>query len=507
MTALALQHTLALTEPGAIALFLVIFGVLMAASVLLSRALDRFGIPVVLLFLVLGMLGGSEGIGGIAFDDHRFAFQAGAIALILILLDGGLSTRYASIRESAKPASLLATLGVLATAALVAAFGRLLGLPWTQAILVGAIVSSTDAAAVFAVLRGGRLALRRRVQSTLEVESCVNDPMAVILTTAIVAWVSTGAAPGWRLALLVLLQLAVGLFVGLACGHLARLALARARISTAALFSVITLASGFISFGLATLLAGSGFLAVFATAVVLGNGPLPYRTGLIRIHEAFAWLSQIAMFLMLGLLVFPSRLLPVAGIGLALGLFLAIVARPLAVAILLAPLRFPAKEVAYIGCVGLRGAVPIVLATIPVMAGIPAADQVFHVVFFIVVVSTLIPGASIVPLTRKLHLQEAAPPVPPAALEIASLRELEGDILCFHVDTTLAVCGVSLAKIHFPSTAAALLIVRGAQLIAPRGQTVLQPGDFVYVLCQTADRPYIELLFGSPQLATQQADD
>lgn len=495
---------LALTEPATTALFLVVFGVLMMASVLLSRSLDRFGIPVVLLFLVLGMLGGSEGIGGLAFDDFHFAFQAGTVALILILLDGGINTRYAALRESISPASLLATLGVLGTAALTALGGRLLGLPWHHAILVGAIVSSTDAAAVFAVLRGGSLGLRRRVQSTLEVESCINDPMAVILTVAVIKWASTDVPPGWWIAPMVLLQLAIGLVVGVAVGYTTRFALTFARINTAGLFSAVTLAAAFLSFGAATLLAGSGFLAVFAAAVVLGNGPLPYRVGLIRIHESLAWMGQIAMFLMLGLLVFPSKLVPVAGVGLALGLFLALFARPAIVALLLLPFRYPFKESAYIGWVGLRGAVPIVLATFPVMAGLPEADRVFHIVFFIVVVSTLIPGASIVPITRRLGLQQPSPPVPAAAVEIASLRNLKGEILSFHVDRTLAVCGAKLAQIRFPDHAAAILVVRGEELLAARGSTELREGDFVHVFCRPEDRPYLELLFGPSQASTEQ---
>lgn len=326
--------TLALAEPGATALFLAIFGLLMAVSVLFTRTLDRFGIPVVLIFLVLGMLGGSEGLGGVDFSNYETAFRIGTVALVLILFDGGLNTTFRSIRKSAGPAGLLATLGVAGTACALAVIGRLLGLTWPEALLIGAIVSSTDAAAVFAVLRGGSLRVKDKVRSTLEVESCVNDPMAVILTITIVEILRAGGGLGpgalaGSLLVAVPLQLAIGAVVGVGVGFLTRWVLARIRFSTGGLYPVITLAAAFVAFGVATTAFGSGFLAVFAAAAVLGNGPLPFRAGLVRVHDAVAWMSQVSMFLMLGLLVFPSQLLPVAGVGLALGLGLALVARPL----------------------------------------------------------------------------------------------------------------------------------------------------------------------------------
>lgn len=485
-----------MSEPAATALLLAVFGLLMAFSVVFTRALDRAGIPVVLLFLVLGMLGGSEGIGGVEFDNHQFAFRVGTVALILILFDGGLNTAKTSIRRSIAPAGVLATVGVAATAGVLAVIGRGLGLGWGEAILIGAIVSSTDAAAVFAVLRGGSLRVKERNRSVIEMESCLNDPMAVILTVAVVEALGSGAMPGWTVALAVPGQLAVGAATGLAVGLSARWVLERVQFSTTGLYPVATLASAFVAFGAATLAYGSGFLAVFVASAVLGNGPLPYKAGLTRVHDAIAWFSQVSMFLMLGLLVFPSQLLPVAGVGLGLGLALAVVARPIAVGLCLLPFRWPAREVGYVSWVGIRGAVPIVLATFPVMAAIPGAERIFHIVFFVVVVSAIVPGASIVPLTRRLGLVEPGPPAPAAALEMHSLKRMDGEIRAFHVDPSVAVCGAQLRHVHFPPSAAAILIVRGTELLAARGDTRIEAGDHVYVFFRPEDEAYISLLFG-----------
>lgn len=492
---------IALAEPNATALVLTVFGLLMAFSVLFTRALDRAGVPVVLLFLVLGMLGGSEGLGGVAFDDFAFAFRIGTVALILILFDGGLNTTWASIRRSAGPAGLLATVGVAATGGLLAGCARLCGLSWTESLLIGAIVSSTDAAAVLAVLRGGGLRLKERVRSILEVESCINDPMAIILTFAVIELVSgESTSIGW-LALSVAWQLVSGLAIGLLFGFAARWALVRVPISAGGLFPVVTLAFAFLAFGAATLAAGSGFLAVFAAGAVLGNGTLPYRAGLARVHDAVAWLSQVGMFLMLGLLVYPSQLPAVAGVGLLLGLTLSFLARPLAAAGCVLPFRLPLRETGYIGWVGLRGAVPIILATFPVLAGLPDGLRIFHIVFFIVVVSTLLPGATIAPLTRRLRLEEPGPPTPSVALEMHSLRQMNGEVQGYLVTPALAVCGASLAEIEFPPGAAAILVVRGRELLAARGPTRLEAGDHVYVFFKPEDEQYIGLLFGQ-QLGT-----
>lgn len=498
MTSTPSLTILGLAEPGAIAGLLLVFGLLMALSLVFAGAFRRFGVPIMLGFMLLGMVGGSEGLGGVEFDNHEFALRAGMVALILILFDGGMNSSMNAIRKGIAPASVLATVGVVGTAGIMTLVGRLLGLSWPEALLVGAIVSSTDAAAVFAVLRGGKLRVKDNVRTTLEVESCVNDPTAVILTVAVVETLAATDPPGWSLLFEIPLQLVIGGLFGLLTGWLTRLALTRVRFTTSGLHPVLTLASAFIAFGGATIIHGSGFLAVFTAAIVIGAGSPPYRAGLRRVHDAMAWLSQVGMFVMLGLLVFPSQLLPVIGVGLTLGLALAIIARPLVVWLCLLPFRFSHAERLYVSWVGIRGAVPIILASFPVIAGIENAQGVFHMVFFIVVVSAFIPGATIVPLTRWLKLNSPELPEPAAALEVHSLGRMNGRFHVYHVQPTVAACGATLAELRFPDDASVILVVRGEQLLPARGATRIQAGDFVYIFSKEGDEPIIGLMLGSP---------
>jgi cell volume regulation protein A len=496
------------TEPAATAFLLATLGLLLAASVVSSRASQRVGVPVALVFLGLGMAAGAVGLAGTDFGDFALAFRVGTAALVLILFGGGLETPWASVRRVLAPASVLATLGVLLTAGLVAAAARWLGLVWGEALLLGAVVSSTDAASVFAVLRGSGITLKRRVGSTLEAESGINDPLAVMLTTAVTAQLLAPAQPGGtdisrvvgRMSGELALELAIGLAAGVALGYGGRWVLARISLPAGGLYPVLTVALACLAFGLPTLVHGSGFLAVYVTGLVLGAGPLPFRGGLLRVHDALAWLSQVTMFLLLGLLVRPARLGAVAGTGLALALFLAVVARPLATALCLLPFReYTRRDVLYVGWVGLRGAVPIVLATVPVLAGAPGAGRVFELVFFIVVVTALLPGGTVPWVTRKLGLAAAGPPPPRALLEIESRRPLGGELLSFYVTEAVAVAGAAIADLPFPDRASVTLVVRGDELIAPRGDTVLLPGDHVYVFAREEDRMEIQLMFGRPE--------
>lgn len=483
-----------LAEPIPTAIALLVTGILLGVSVLASRPSGRAGVPVALLFLFVGMAAGS--VAAIRFADHRLAFRAGTVALVLILFDGGLSTPVASLRRVLAPAAVLATAGVAATALLAALGARLVGLPWLPAFLFGAIVSSTDAAAVFSVLRGARIQVRRRVAHVLELESGLNDPMAVILTLGFASALAEGHAPGWGLVFQAAIQLAVGLGVGWGVGRAGRFVLSRARLAAGGLYPVLTLALAFFAFGAATLLDGSGFLAVYVAAVVLGNGPLPYRTGLTRVHDSMAWFSQVAMFLVLGLLANPVRLAAVALPGLALAILLAVLARPAAVVACLLPFRFEPREIAFIAWVGLRGAVPIILATYPVLAGVEGALRIFDLVFFVVVVSTLLQGAPIRWLVRRLGLESPGPPSPRALLEIVSREPLAGEVLSFYVEPASAVAGSAIADLPFPEGASVMLIVRGHELVSPRGPTVLDPGDHVYVFARPEEKPLVMLLFG-----------
>jgi cell volume regulation protein A len=476
------------------------FGGLLAASVALSRVSARLGLPVALLFLVVGVFAGSEGLGHIAFEDYGFAFRVGTTALALILFDGGLNTPWSSAREVLAPAAVLATLGVVATAGLVAVAAHLFGLSWLMAMLLGAIVSSTDAAAVFSVLSASGTRLRKKVGLTLEVESGLNDPMAVILTTAVTAAMASGAALSvGGLALDVVLEMAIGAIAGYGIARAGRLLIRRVHLPAAGLYPAFTLALACLSFGITTLLHGSGFLAVYVTGMTLGSGTLPHAVGIRRVHDALGWLSQVLMFLLLGLLVFPSRLLNVASVGLTIALFLAFVARPVVAMLCLVPFRYRWRDSAYVGWVGLRGAVPIVLATIPVMAQVPGAGVLFDIVFFIVVVGAIVPGTTVPWMARLLRVESGAPP-PPATMIAVDARAPRGDELrAYFVSDQLAVAGATLAEIPFPEGAAVSMLERGGALIAPSGSTRIEPGDYVYVIAPVEHRPHVELLFGRPE--------
>ncbi|MEO6525045.1 MAG: potassium/proton antiporter [Gemmatimonadaceae bacterium] len=496
----ALAKTLVTHEPHATAVFFVVVALLLAASALLSHASQRLRVPVNLVFLLIGILAGSEGIGGIAFNDYQFAFRAGSAALALILFDGGLNTPVDTLRRSIAPAGLLATVGVLGTVCIVAVVAHQLGLPWSASFLLGAIVSSTDAAAVYSVLRSSGIQLKHRVGGTLEVESGINDPVAVILTTLLTQHL-LGAEnlSATHVVLSLVREIVIGVGCGLAIGTGARWIITRARLPASGLYSVMTLATALFAFSLPTLVHGSGFLGVYVAAVALGAGRVPYASALRRIHDALAWLGQVAMFLMLGLLVYPSQLLDAAWIGTIVGLALALVARPLMAVICLAPLRFPRNDILYVGWVGLRGAVPIILALFPVLAAAPGAYRIFNIVFFIVVLNAILPGATVSWITRKLSLESTEPPPSAAVLTVESFDQLDGELLSYYVDEALPVAGMTLNDLPFPEGAAVTMIVRGRELIAPKGSTRLEVGDHAYVLAKPGAREMVQLLFGRPE--------
>jgi potassium/hydrogen antiporter len=487
------------SEPHATALALLVIGALLTVSVLASRIAGRLSVPVALLYLGVGMLAGSEGIGGIAFESYGAAFRIGTVALVLILFDGGLNTSVAAVRKTIGPAAVLASLGVIATAVLTAFGAHLLGLDWRTSALIGAVVSSTDAATVFSVLRGSRVELTRRVATTLELESGLNDPMAVMLTVALTKAMVSPRALGWRLGLEIVVQMLIGAIGGWLIGRGGRWLLSRQRLTVHGLLPVLTVALAFVAFGAPTVFYGSGFLAVYVAAIILGDGELPYRAGLLRVHDALAWFSQVAMFVLLGLLCFPSRLLEVGWVGLGVGLILAFVARPLAVLLCLLPFGYRAREIAYVGWVGLRGAVPIILATFPVLAGVPGGHRIFDIVFFVVVVNAIVPGSTVRWVTKLLGVEIHGPPPPRALLEITTTQKLAGDLLHFYISPASTVAGAKISELPFPSGASLVVIVRGDELVAPRGDSVMTPGDHVYVLCRREDRPLVHLMFGRPE--------
>ncbi len=482
---------------------LFIVGVLALLGIASSKFSNRLGMPVLVLFLVVGMLAGSEGIGGLAFDNYALANILTSIALALILFDGGLRTEMASIKAVWKPALVLATLGVLITAVITGtAAAWLLGVPLLTGILLGGIVGSTDAAAVFAALRTSSVKLPDQLASTLEVESASNDPMAIFLTIGVIQIITGEASSAASLIPFFLMQFSIGALGGITVGLLGVWVINRINLETAGLYPVLATAVGILSFGITDVLGGSGFLAIYITGVVVGNGNIVFKRGIFIFNDAMAWLSQILLFVILGLLVFPSQLLSVAVDGLLISVVLIFVARPLAVLISVFPFGFKAKELLYLSWVGLKGAVPITLATFPLMAGIEGAALLFNVVFFSVLLSALTQGWSIPAVARYLGLAEPLPPEPPLSVEINSLRHVDGEVVEYIVAPSARVAGQALRDLALPDGVTITLVVRDFNVIVPRGATRLLKGDHVFVAMRKSLVPLINRLF-DPMAATE----
>lgn len=475
-----------------VAAVLVIFGILS------SKFSARVGLPVLVLFIGVGMIAGSEGLGGIAFEDYTIAHGVATLALAVILFDGGMRTSTAAFRLGLKPALSLATAGVLLTAGITgAAAAWLLGLPLLSGFLLGSIISSTDAAAVFNVMRSSGVNIRKRLASVLEVESGSNDPMAVFLTIVCIELILGRRQPGIGLVGLFILQMGVGSAVGVAAGKMAVALINRVNLQAAGLYPIITTASGILAYGAAASLGGSGLLSVYLAGIAIGNSDLIFRRGTLLFNDAIAWLAQIVMFVLLGLLSFPSRLLDVAMTGVLLAVILIFVARPLAVIIALAPFRLGWREITFISWVGLKGAVPIVLATYPLIFGVPNGDIIFDVVFFVVLVSAISQGWSLPLLARRLHLQLPDRHAPPVTLEITSLKHVDGDILEYTIADHSRAANKLLREIKLPENVVVAMIARENRVIPPRGSTRIEPGDHVFVVLHPRVRQVVDRLFGT----------
>lgn len=389
---------------------------LLLLGVLSSKASQKLSVPALLLFLLVGMLAGSEGIGGIEFDNYNAAQQVGTVALAYILFAGGLDTQWQSIRPVLGPGAALATVGVALTGlTLGLAAGLLTNLTLLEGLLLGAIVSSTDAPAVFAVLRSRRLQLTGRLKPLLELESGSNDPMAVLMTLMFIALITGQDAGPLDLAIFFVLQVAVGAAVGIGMGRLLPYVLNRLHLEYDGLYPVVTISAVMLIYGGAAALSGSGFLAVYLAGLVMGRSYFVHKRSLMRFHDGVTWLMQIGMFLTLGLLVFPSHLMPVIGTGLTLAFLLIFIARPVAVFVTLHFFKIPWTHKAFISWVGLKGAVPIIIATFPLLEGVHNADIMFNVVFFVVITSVLIQGTSISLIARLFRVDEAYRPETSAA--------------------------------------------------------------------------------------------
>ncbi len=451
-------------------------GVLLAA-ILAVRFSHRLGLPTLLVYLGLGVLLGEDALG-IPFQDAQLAQTLGFAALVLILAEGGLTTSWPDVRPAAPVAAALATVGVAVSASLLAVPAHLLlGLPWQLAFLLGAVLSPTDAAAVFSVLR--TLPLPPRLAGALEGESGCNDAPAVLFVMAL-STTSATASPG-RTVLLVVYELAAGAAIGVAAGFLGAYLLRRVALPASGLYPVAVLALAVGAYGAAAVAHASGFLAVYVAAVALGNTRLPYLAATRGFAEGVAWLAQIGLFIMLGLLSDPTQLPGQILPALLLGFVLVLVIRPVSVLASVGPFRLPWREQAFLSWAGLRGAVPIVLATVPVTAGVPESERLFNLVFVLVVAFTLLQGPTLPWMARLLRV--AATPRPrDVDVESAPLEELGADLLQLRIPPDSLLHGVEIFELRLPQGAAVTLLVREGQRIVPSPETALRRGDEMLVV-------------------------
>lgn len=480
---------------------------LMLLAILASSLSARFGAPLLLVFLVLGMLAGEDGPGGIPFDDANLSQFVGSILLAIIIYDGGLRTRAEVFKVALWPSISLATVGVLLTAAIVGAVATwLLGLHWMQGLLIGAIIGSTDAAAVFSLLNTAGARLKERVGATLEIESASNDPMAIFLTMALVGLFAAGKTePNAGVVLFFVEQFAIGAAVGWGGGRILGAVINRISL-VSGLFPLLAAVGGLFVFGVAAVLGGSGFLAIYICGVVLGNMPLQASQNILRVHDGLAWLSQITMFLMLGLLITPSRLLPIAWEGFVIALALMLVARPIAVAVCLAPFRFPWREQVFISWVGLRGAVPMILAIFPLSAGIEHAGLYFHIAFFVILSSLIVQGWTIAPAARLLKLEIPPTADPLQRFDLDTPGHLDREIACYSVAPGSSAARQALADLPLPPETQVTAVIRDDKVVPFDAALRLAPGDLVYAFTEHRSIPALNRLF-DPHAGPQRLDE
>lgn len=459
---------------------LLIGSVLLFLSIVVSKTGFRFGVPSLLIFLLLGMLAGSDGIGNIYFDDSSITQFLGVVALNFILFSGGLDTKFQAIRPIVKPGLTLATLGVLITALIIGgAAYLLLDFTLAESLLLGGVVSSTDAAAVFSILRSRSVNLKGNLKPMLELESGSNDPMAYFLTITFTA-LSLGEELSWLSFLwLFVKQIAIGGVLGYIFGKLAVKLINKIQLEAEGLYPVLLLAVVFFTYSFTNTIDGNGFLAVYIAGLVMGNADFVHKKSLLRFYDGQAWLLQIVMFITLGLLVYPSQLPPVLGVGVVLAAVSIFLARPIAVFICLIPFKYSFREMLFLSWVGLRGAVPIIFATYPLLAGVAQANMIFNLVFFMTIASVALQGTSLALVAKWLGLIDSS------AQEKSHGFELEGystDLIELTVGATCQVAGKALVDAKLPPNALIVLIKRKGKFVTPNGNTVLTTGDSLMVM-------------------------
>ncbi|WP_342726029.1 potassium/proton antiporter [Bradyrhizobium sp. B097] len=468
--------------------------VLVMAGILSSLLALRFGAPLLLVFLLVGMLAGDSGPGRLQFDDVRTTYLVGSVALALILFDGGLKTRFASIRTVLAPSMMLATAGVLLTALITAPVARyVLDLNWTESLLVGAVVASTDAAAVFLLVHTQGLRLRPRVGATLEAESGTNDPFAIFLTLMLVEFISIGQSSAAHIAMEFIQEAVLGAIIGVIGGRLVVIALNRVALPQGLHAPFVTTAA-LVIFGGSQIVHASGFLAVYLAGIIIGNRPTRAHNSVVTFLDAATWLAQIVMFVLLGLLVSPHRLLSSAGGAVLVAFALMLVARPLAVLICLAPFKFNWREKVFIAWTGLRGAVAIFLASIPMLVGLSKAYLYFDVAFVVVIISLLLQGWTLAPAARRLHVALPRAERGPRRVELDLPGQLEQQLVGYPVRPK----SLYFRRGLIPSWSKPTLVIRDERILTPVEADPVAPGDYIYLLApperaEALDRFFVDM--------------
>ncbi len=467
---------------------ILISSVLLIASIIANKTSYKLGIPTLIFFLLIGMLAGSEGIGKIYFDDPHTAQLLGVVALNFILFSGGMDTKWESVKPIIWRGVSLSTLGVLITATIVGVFVHLItDFTLLEGLLLGSIVSATDAAAVFSILRSRNVGLKGSLRPTLELESGSNDPLSYILTISFTFLVANGNASIINLLLHFLQEMSIGAIAGYALGKSMAFIINKIKLDTEGLYPVLVMAMIFFTFSFTDVIGGNGFLAVYLSAMVLGNSNFLHKKSLIRFYDGQAWLMQIVMFLTLGLLVFPSRIVPILDIGLLISAVLIFLARPIAVFISLSFFKIKIREKLFISWVGLRGAVPIVFATYPLIAGIGKADMIFHLVFFISVTSVLIQGTTLPQVAKWLKVVVPKNVKRKTILDHELSDTIKSELVEILLPGNSKAIGKRIVVLPFPKTAMIILLSRNGKYIQPDGSTVLEEGDKLLVLANTKE--------------------
>ena len=466
---------------------IIVSAVLLFISVLASKTANRTGLPMLIFFLLIGMLAGTDGIGKISFDSSETAQFLGIIALCFILYSGGLDTKFDQIKPVVWRGVVLATLGVLITAICLGVFVYwVTDFSLLESLLLGSIVSSTDAAAVFGIFRSKSTGLKRNLRPTLELESGSNDPMAYFLVLTFMSFIKQPETSVWMMILGFLKGMSIGAVMGYVIGKLTVRIINRVNLFVDGLYPVLTIAMMLFSYSLTELIGGNGFLAIYISGLIVGNSNFIHKRSLLKFYDGFSWLMQIMMFITLGLLVFPSQMVPIIGVGLLISVFLMLVARPIAMLVCLLPFRVYYKDLTFVSWVGLKGAVPIIFATYPMVEKIPNADVIFHIVFFITLTSLMLQGTTLFSTAKwlKLAIPEGKAKKPVLEFESESIKSIIKEIV---VESNFRCVNHAIVDLQLPKTSLIVMIERDDKYFTPNGSSIIELGDSLIILADTQE--------------------